>query len=114
MKARQVCATFAVLSTLQFTAMAAEPPSYPGASVYKKHCIACHGSEISPLYPGTFALAKTRGEDRAVLTQRRDLNPELITQVVRDGLGFMPSFRTGDLTDADLAQLTRYLAQPTP
>lgn len=120
MKAGYAC-TLATLLALQVTAAAAERASRPrsqddsaGAHLYDKLCAACHGLDVSPTYPGTFALAKTHGKEFAVLTQRRDLDPEMIRRVVRDGLGFMPGFRVAELSDTELAQLTRYLAKQAP
>lgn len=122
MKAAQACGTIAALLALQVTVAASEQSSRSssqddrstGARLYEQFCGACHGLEVSPTYPGTFALAKTRGQEFAVLTQRRDLDPELIRRVVRTGLGFMPGFRSAQLSDVELTQLVRYLAKQAP
>lgn len=122
MKAAQACGTIAALLMLQVTAAVSEQSSRSssqddrsaGARLYEKFCGACHGLEVSPTYPGAFALAKTRGQEFAVLTQRRDLDPELIRRVVRTGLGFMPGFRSAELSDVELTQLARYLAKQAP
>ena len=61
--------------------------------------------------PGSLALQrKYRGNVPAILEQRSDLPPAYITQVVRHGISFMPSFRKTEISDADLALLAAYLA----
>jgi mono/diheme cytochrome c family protein len=60
--------------------------------------------------PGTQALqAKYNGSLPAVLTQRTDLTPELISFYVRNGISVMPFFRKTEVSDADLEALARYV-----
>jgi hypothetical protein len=47
----------------------------------------------------------------AILEQRSNLPPEYVTLVVRRGISFMPSFRKTEISDADLALVTHYLAK---
>jgi mono/diheme cytochrome c family protein len=95
-------AMFLVAAT---ASMAAEPT---GREVFDKHCVHCHGPGNEAA--GTLQLARTRGKDMALLTERKDLGPEYIEYVVRHGLKSMPPFAPSDLTDAQLEALARYLA----
>lgn len=79
-----------------------------GRGVFERHCIHCHGPGED--MAGTQQLALTRGEDKALLTERDDLAPEYIEYVVRHGLKAMPPFVPSDLTEDDLKALTAYLS----
>ena len=80
-----------------------------GKEVFERHCVHCHapGNEAT----GTLQLARTRGEDKALLTERDDLPAVYIQMIVRQGLKAMPAFVPSDLTDAQLQALTDYLTQ---
>jgi mono/diheme cytochrome c family protein len=80
-----------------------------GKEVFEKHCVHCHGPSNEAV--GTLQLARTRGQDKALLTERKDLPPEYIRIVVRHGLRAMPAFVPSDLTDAQLQALTEYLTR---
>jgi mono/diheme cytochrome c family protein len=79
-----------------------------GQEVFDRNCAHCHAAGKDR--PGTLQLAKTRGEDKAVLTEREDLAAEYVQYVVRHGLQAMPGFYPSDLTDAQLEALTEFLA----
>ena len=68
----------------------------------------CHGDSREAT--GTQQLARTRGQDKALLEKRDDLDAAYIALVVRHGLKAMPPFAPADLTDAKLQALTAYLA----
>ena len=80
-----------------------------GKQVFDRHCVHCHAA--SDEATGTLQLARTRGKDKAVLTERKDLPAAYIAIVVRNGLRAMPPFVPSDLTDAQLTALTEYLTQ---
>ena len=80
-----------------------------GKEVFDRHCVHCHGPGNEAT--GTLQLARTRGEDKALLTERDDLRAVYIQYVVRHGLKAMPAFVPSDLTDAQLQALTDYLTQ---
>jgi mono/diheme cytochrome c family protein len=85
---------------------AAEPGR--GEAVFTHWCATCHGE--GPGMPGTQALqAKYNGSLPAVLTQRTDLTPELVSFYVRNGISVMPFFRKTEVSDADLEALARYV-----
>lgn len=86
------------------------PKAGPGEKLFERHCASCHASEISPLYPGTFSLAQTRGKQHAFIVHREDLAPETVAAVVRAGISFMPSFGPTQINDQELTALSNYVA----
>ena len=79
-----------------------------GEAVYEYWCNACHGPEM--LKPGTAALAiKYQGALPAALTERTDMVPEFVEQMVRQGISMMPFFRPTEVSNADLDALTAFL-----
>lgn len=89
-------------------APAAKPVRSVGGKTFDKWCADCHGAAEGP---GSLALQrKYKGELPAVLAERSDLSPDYVRVVVRQGISFMPSFRKTEISDADLALLTAYLA----
>ncbi len=79
-----------------------------GEQVYQAHCALCH--EPGGGHAGTMMLTQARPAGLGVLRERRDLVPEYVAQVVRNGLREMPPFRPSEIGLEDLAALTRYLA----
>lgn len=78
---------------------------------YQNSCAVCHGP--MPERPGTRALAaKYKGALPAMLEERRDLSPELIRAIVRNGVTVMPQFRKTELSDAQLDAIVAYLTRP--
>ena len=92
-----------------------------GQEVFQARCQACHGEIPAdivpggiPPMPGTQAMrARYQGEKPALLEQRTDLTPEMITTFVRNGVGSMPFFRPTEITNDDLAALGAYLSFKT-
>jgi (+)-pinoresinol hydroxylase len=80
-----------------------------GQEVFDHYCTDCHGSADGP---GTTQLGRTRGKDKGLLTQRKDLAPEYIAYIVRHGLRSMPPFAPSDLTEARLKALVEFLTKP--
>lgn len=98
-------------SALVFVALAASAQSgNAGKAAFDRHCVHCHGPGEEAV--GTVQLARTRGEQFALLTERDDLAAPYIEFVVRNGLKAMPAFVPSDLTQAKLDALTDYLTQP--
>ena len=79
-----------------------------GKEVFDRLCSHCHAPGIE--HPATRQLAVTRGEDKAVLAERKDLAADYVRYVVRNGLRSMPGFYPSDLTEAQLEALVRYLS----
>jgi len=101
-----LAASVAVLLAAIAPAFAADPP---GKKVFDRQCVYCHGPAIDA--PGTRQLARTRGNDKALLTERKDLGKEYVQYVVRHGLKSMPAFAPADLSDADLKALAEFLGR---
>ena len=78
-----------------------------GEQVFNRNCVQCHGDSNEAV--GTLQLARTRGKDKALLTERKDLPAEYVRIVVRHGLRAMPPFAPSDLNDAQLQALTEFL-----
>lgn len=78
---------------------------------YQNSCSVCHGP--MPERPGTRALAaKYKGAVPAMLEDRKDLSPDLIRAVVRNGITVMPQFRKTELSDGQLDAIIAYLTRP--
>lgn len=105
---RGVCLLMTFLLPVTRPAFAADQ-SQPdrGREVYQKWCLPCHGTGLGK--PGTSAAA-AHGLNPAVLEQRADLTPKMIETAVRNGRNFMPRFRKTEISNADLAAITAYLA----
>ena len=103
------CLVVGPLAGLAVPAVAAE---MTGKEVFDHYCTYCHGSADGP---GTVQLSRSRGKDRALLTERKDLAADYIEYIVRHGLKSMPPFAPADLTDARLKALVAFLTrQPGP
>jgi (+)-pinoresinol hydroxylase len=105
---------FAGFVALSSTAQAAAPelkvavPS--GQSVYEYWCATCHAP--GPGHPGTQSLQlKYGGKTPAVLLERTDLSPQAVAVFVRQGVLLMAPFRKTEISDAELAALTAYVAR---
>jgi (+)-pinoresinol hydroxylase len=95
------------MAALASAASAAEPSL--GEGVYKRWCVHCHASGRGN--PGTESLqVKYKGTPPAVLLDRTDLTPEAIRLFVRQGVLSMPPFRKTEITDAELAALSTWMA----
>jgi (+)-pinoresinol hydroxylase len=88
---------------------AAEPPAN-GQAVYEKWCAPCHAP--GPGHPGTQSLQlKYKGQLPPVLLDRTDLTPQVVSTFVRQGVLLMAPFRKTEITDAQLAALSAYVAR---
>jgi len=105
---RQPAFVILAVSALANLAMPAAGAEMTGKEVFDHYCSYCHGSGDGP---GTMQLGRTRGRDKALLTERTDLTPEYIKFIVRHGLRSMPPFVPSDLTDAKLKSLAGFLAK---
>jgi (+)-pinoresinol hydroxylase len=93
---------------------AAEPTtkatSVSGEAVYERWCAPCHAA--GPGHPGTQSLQiKYGGKTPAVLLERTDLSAQAVTVFVRQGVLMMAPFRKTEITDAELAALSAYVAR---
>lgn len=104
----------------------AAPPKKPtkaavqieqGRKLYKYWCATCHGvgvgAEGRTQLPGTAALQeKYQGDPPALLEERTDLTPEVVSVFVRNGISVMPFFRKTEISDEELAAISAYLNRP--
>ena len=82
-----------------------------GEAVYDLWCAPCHAAGARK-HPGTAALEVLyKGDKPAVLVERSDLTPELLTFYVRNGVSIMPFFRKTEISDRDLADLAAFLVK---
>lgn len=97
-------------SAAQAAASAAPAASGPaGAAVYGHWCAPCHAA--GPGHPGTESLQlKYGGKVPAVLVERRDLSPAVVSTFVRQGVLLMAPFRKTEITDAELVALAAFVA----
>lgn len=94
-------------ATAETVALADDGSHRPGKILFALHCAGCH--DPGPAHAATKQLALVRGEDMAVIMQRKDLTPAYIKFVVRDGLLEMPPFRPTDINDVELTNLATYI-----
>ena len=79
-----------------------------GKLLFDRHCAECHAPGFG--HPGTQQLGWTRGAERAVLEQRKDLAAAYVSAIVRNGLVEMPGFRPTEISNANLKVLAEYVA----
>lgn len=78
-----------------------------GQQLYVQECGVCHFEGGT----GTFMVGRRLGEAKALLEGRTDLRPAYVEFVVRNGLNSMPPLSRVEVTDEELAQIARYLAE---
>jgi mono/diheme cytochrome c family protein len=102
---------FVALAALTSIAQAADKaPAPSGQAVYEHWCAPCHAP--GPGHPGTQSLQiKYGGKTPAVLLERTDLSPQAVATFVRQGILLMAPFRKTEISDAELAALTAYVAK---
>jgi mono/diheme cytochrome c family protein len=99
----------ALTTSAQAADTASQTPVSSGRAVYEHWCAPCHAP--GPGHPGTQSLQlKYAGKLPAVLLERTDLSPQAVAVFVRQGVLLMAPFRKTEITDADLAALTAYVA----
>ncbi len=79
-----------------------------GEHAYTKWCAGCHMD--SPFAPGTIQLRHLRGEEQALIRERKDLSAAYVRQVVRKGMNGMPLFRRTEISNEELDALVELLA----
>jgi len=104
-----------LLAFASVAAAAEDTPNTRGKELFARNCAPCHGAERGDfgraMLPGTDAQRiKYQGTMPALLEQRTDLTPELIRTYVRKGTFSMPPFRKTELSDAQVNDISAYLA----
>ena len=82
----------------------------PEEALFVEKCGMCHRERGM----GTVILARRTGPDLALLEKRKDLSADLIRIYVRTGAGNMPRIGRGEVSDVQLASITRHLVRSTP
>lgn len=94
-----------LLTTTGLPALAQDQDQAEGAALFESRCALCHRGSG----PGVFMLERRVGKELAILEERDNLTTAYLQAVVRNGIGSMPRFSRGELTDAELTALARYL-----
>lgn len=85
--------------------LAADTNNVSGRQLFENRCGLCHRGSG----PGVFMLERRLGAEQSILEQRTNLAPAYIRTVVRWGVGSMPRFSRGEITDAELEAIAAYL-----
>lgn len=99
-------ASLSTLAQAPSTGSAASTAPVTGQALFESRCALCHRGSG----PGVFMLERRVGKEQAILEQRDNLTAAYLQAVVRNGIGSMPRFSRGELTDAELQALSTYLA----
>jgi len=96
------------LSVLSWTAVQAAEPD--GQQLFHRKCAMCHGA----VGMGTGLLARRMKPEVAQLEKRDDLSAAYVERAARIGVLNMPPITRGDVSDAQLALIARYLSKGKP
>lgn len=87
------------------------PQEDAGRRLYEEKCGMCHAAGGM----GTGLLARRYPPGQELLEQRSNLTPTFIEVAVRSGIGNMPRISRAEVSDEQLALISRYLSrQATP
>ncbi len=78
-----------------------------GQALFDHRCGLCHRGSG----PGVFMLERRLGEAQSIIEERDNLTEAYINLVARNGIGSMPRFSRGEITDAELKRITAYLLE---
>ena len=76
-----------------------------GMALFEHRCSLCHRQGGT----GTFMLDRRLGAAESLLEQRNNLTEAYVNTVVRWGVGSMPRFSRGEITDQELEKIVAYL-----
>jgi cytochrome c5 len=79
----------------------------PEEALFVEKCGMCHRQ----MGMGTIILARRVDPAVAMLEARKDLPPDFVVQAARAGIGNMPRISRGEVSDAQLQTIARYLAK---
>lgn len=96
-----------IVATAGAAAAASQAKPRASGQIYAERCAYCH----SPSGWGTRVLMRRLPASEAVLLDRVNLPPAYTTFVVRHGIGAMPQFNPSELSDSELAELSRWLEE---
>jgi cytochrome c553 len=81
----------------------------PDEHLFVEKCGMCHRQ----MGMGTVILARRMDPKVAMLEARQDLTAQYVITAARQGIGNMPRISRGEVSDAQLARIARYLAKDT-
>jgi mono/diheme cytochrome c family protein len=102
---RRILLAIACLASV--AAQAADPD---GKQLFEQKCAMCHG----PVGMGTGLLARRMKPEVAQLDKRDDLSAAFVIAFARTGALNMPPITRGDVSDAQLASIARFLSRGKP
>ncbi len=79
----------------------------PAEALFVEKCGMCHRQ----MGMGTVILARRVDPSKAMLETRTDLTSVYVIQAARAGIGNMPRMQRGEVSDAQLETIARYLAK---
>jgi cytochrome c553 len=79
----------------------------PEERMFVEKCGMCHRQ----MGMGTVLLARRMDPKQAMLERRTDLTADYVRSAVRHGLGNMPKISRGEVNDAELELISRYLVK---
>lgn len=82
----------------------------PAEALFVEKCGMCHRQ----MGMGTVILARRLDAKVAMLEARDDLTADYVMQAARAGIGNMPRISRGEVSDAQMAAIARYLAKGRP
>lgn len=78
-----------------------------GRELYREKCAMCHAAGGM----GTGLLSRRYPKGQELLENRTDLDHAFIATAVRGGIGNMPRIARGEVSDAELALISKYLTR---
>jgi mono/diheme cytochrome c family protein len=88
----------------------AQSAELTGKQLFDHKCAMCHGA----VGMGTGLLARRMKPELAPLEARADLSAAYVERAARVGILNMPPITRGDVSDAQLASIARYLSKGKP
>lgn len=79
----------------------------PAEALYVEKCAMCHRQ----MGMGTMVLARRTEAGKEMLELRENLTPDYVKLAARNGIGNMPRIQRGEVSDAQLDIIARYLAK---
>lgn len=79
----------------------------PAEALFVEKCGMCHRE----MGMGTVILARRMEPSKAMLEKRTDLPADFVVTAARNGIGNMPRISRGEVSDAQLKLISRYLAK---
>jgi mono/diheme cytochrome c family protein len=90
--------------------LSAQAADLDGKKLFHQKCEMCHG--VAGM--GTGLLARRMKPEVAELEKRDDLSAAYVERAARVGILNMPPITRGDVSDAQLASIARYLSKGKP